>query len=108
MLLDIHFGALDVRPTSTEQAIAAAGVGAALLGFLVGSRSLAAIGVLGLAGAGYSVYREAQTFTAPELMNGFFQTGGALSATRGPANAAVLAGVLERRPRRLHNLRRAR
>lgn len=107
MLLDIHFGALDLRPTETEQAIAAAGAGAALLGLLVGSRGTAVIGVLALAGVGYSVYREAQVFTAPELMNGYFQTSGALSATRGPANAAALAGVLERRPGRPRRLRKA-
>lgn len=107
MLLDIHFGDRELRPTETEQTIAAVGAGAALLGLLVGSRRFAAAGVLAIAGVGYSVYREAKTFEAPELMNGFYQTGGALSATRGPANAAILAGVLERRPLRPHRLRRA-
>jgi hypothetical protein len=98
MMLDIHFGSLELRPTGTEQAIAAAGAGAALLGLLGGGRALATLGVLALAGVGYRVYREGQTFVSPELMNGYFKTGGALSATRGPANAAILAGVLERRP----------
>jgi hypothetical protein len=108
VLLDIHFGSLELRPTGTEQAIAAAGAGAALLGLLGGSRALATMGVLAIAGVGYRVYREGLTFTAPELMNGYFQTGGALSATRGPANAAILAGVLDRRQERPHRLRRAR
>ena len=107
MLLDIHFGDRELRPTETEQAIAAFGAGAAILGILMGSRGFAAVGLVTLAGAGYSVYREGKAFQAPELMNGYFQTNGALSATRGPANAAILAGVLERRPLRPHRLRRA-
>lgn len=106
MLLDIHFGDRQLRPTDTEQAIAVFGAGAALLGLVAGSRRFTALGLVALAGVGYSVYREAETFKAPELMNGYFQTAGALSATRGPVNAAILAGVAERRPGRL--LRRAR
>lgn len=96
MLLDVKIGDLELRPTETEQAVAAVGAGVLVLGMLGGGRALAAIGALALAGVGWSVYSEAQTYQAPELMNGYFQTGGRLSATRGPAEAAVLAGLTRR------------
>ncbi len=98
-LLDIKFGDLELRPSDTEQRIGLAGGAAILVGLFTGSRALTAIGALAVAGVGYAVYEEAQTFRDPALMNGTFQTGGALSATRGPEQATLLAGLLERRGR---------
>jgi hypothetical protein len=88
--LRIQVGDLALAPSETEQEWGAIGLGVAVLGFLSGSSSLKAIGILAIAGAALSVYEEAQTFTDPELMNGFFQTGGALSATRGTDDANAL------------------
>lgn len=92
-LLDIKFGDLELRPSETEQKIGLAGAAAIVAGLFTGSRSLTVLGALAVAGVGYAVYEEAQTFRDPALMNGAFQTGGALSATRGPAQAALLAGI---------------
>jgi uncharacterized membrane protein YebE (DUF533 family) len=93
--LDIKIGDLELRPTDNEQYCAAAGAAAVLLGLASRSRALTAVGALAIAGVAYAVYEEAQTFRDPALMNGAFKTGGQLSATRGPAEAAVLAEVLE-------------
>lgn len=94
-LLDIKFGDLELRPSETEQRIGLAGAGALVVGLLTGSRTLTALGALAVAGVGYAVYEEAHTFRDPALMNGNFQTGGALSATRGPEQATLLAELLE-------------
>lgn len=86
----LRVGELLLTPSEREQNLALLGAGALLLGVFTGSKALAAGGAGLIAGVGVAVYEEAQTFAAPELMNGFFQTGGALSATRGPADAAAL------------------
>jgi hypothetical protein len=88
--LKIQMGDLYLAPTEGEQTWAAIGAGVAALGFLADSSSLKAIGLLAIAGVGLAVYEEAQTFSDPELMNGFFQTDGSLSATRGADDAAAL------------------
>ncbi len=98
-LLDIKFGDLELRPSDTEQRIGLAGAVALVAGVVTGSRKLTVLGALAIAGVGYAVYEEAHTFTAPELMNGAFQTGGALSATRGPEQATVLADLNRRKGR---------
>jgi hypothetical protein len=86
----IQFGDLQLAPTETEETIAAVAGGAVVVGQLVGSSMLKAIGLLALAGVCYAVYEEAQTFADPDTMNGYFQTGGALSATNGANDAAAL------------------
>lgn len=88
--LTITFGDLQLVPSETEQAIAAAAGGAFVFGQLVGSSTLKAIGLLALAGVCYAVYEEAQTFGNPDLMNGYFQTDGQYSATNGADDAAAL------------------
>jgi hypothetical protein len=89
-VVKLRIGELMLSPTESEQSFALLGVGAFLLGWLGGSKVVMAAGALAIAGVGVAVYEEAQTFTDPELMNGFFRTGGAFSATRGPDEAAEL------------------
>jgi len=89
--MDVRIGTLLLRPTEVEEKWAALGAGALALGLVFGSRKVATAGLLALAGVGFAMYEEAQTFTSPELMNGYFQTGGELSATRGAGEAAALA-----------------
>lgn len=89
--MDVRIGTLLLRPTETESRWAALGAGAVALGLVFGSRKVAAAGLLAIAGVGFAMYEEAQTFTSPELMNSYFQTGGALSAVRGKGEAALLA-----------------
>jgi hypothetical protein len=94
MPVKIQFGDLFLAPTETEQGWAAVGAGVAAVGFLVGSASLKTIGLLAVAGVAWSVYEEAQTFTDPDTMNGFFQTDGEYSATTGgKADARALRGM---------------
>lgn len=88
--LKLRIGDLMLSPSEAEQSWAAIGAGALLLGVLAGSKTVAAAGALAIAGVGLAVYEEAATFTDPDLMNGYFRTGGALSATRGSADAAAL------------------
>lgn len=88
--LKLRIGDLMLSPSEAEQSWAAIGATALLLGLLGGSKAVAAAGALAIAGVGLAVYEEAQTFTDPDLMNSYFQTGGALSATRGPGDAAAL------------------
>lgn len=92
--MDVRFGDLLLRPTPVETKWAGLGAGALALGLVLGSRKLATLGVLALAGVGVAMYEEAQTFVDPELMNGFFKTGGRLSATRGATEATVLAELV--------------
>lgn len=86
----IRVGELLLAPSENEQNFALMGAGALVLGLLTGSKTLAVAGAGFVAGVGLAVYEEARTFTAPELMNGYFHTGGALSATRGADDAAAL------------------
>ena len=88
--LRLQFGNVLIAPSESEQQWAAVGAGVAALGWLTGSTILKLAGVLTVAGAGLSVFEEAQTFSDPDLMNGYFQTGGQLSATRGADDAAAL------------------
>ncbi len=81
-----------LSPSEAEQSWAAIGAGALLLGLLGGSKTVAAAGALAIAGVGLAVYEEAQTFTDPDLMNSYFRTGGAFSATRGRDDVARLRG----------------
>lgn len=91
-LVKLRIGDLMLSPTESEQSFALVGVGALLLGWLGGSKALAAAGALAIGGVGLAVYEEAQTFTDPDLMNSYFRTGGALSAVRGAGDAARLRG----------------
>lgn len=93
MLLDLHIGDRVIRPSENEQALAAAGAGALGLGLVLKIGYLKLVGLAALAAAAYSVYEEAQLFTAPETMNAHFLTDGRLSAMNGPTQAAQLAGV---------------
>jgi hypothetical protein len=86
----LQFGNVLIAPSESEQQWAAVGAGVAALGWLVDSTALKLAGVLTIAGVGLSVFEEAQTFADPDLMNGFFQTDGQLSATRGDDQAAAL------------------
>jgi hypothetical protein len=88
--LKIQLGDVFLTPTDGEQSMAAFGAGAFVLGWLSGSRALATAGALAIAGVGLAVYEEAQTFSDPDLMNGFFKTDGELSATRGAEDASLL------------------
>jgi hypothetical protein len=93
MALNIQIGKVSIRPTETEQTWLAAGAGGLALGWLLRSRTIAAVGALAIAGVALAIYEEAETFVAPETMNGYFKTGGKLSAVRGPADALILAGL---------------
>ncbi len=88
----VRVGDLMLAPSEDEQSFALIGAGALLLGMLGGSKALAAAGALAIAGVGLAVYEEAATFTDPDLMNSYFRTGGALSATRGRDDVARLRG----------------
>jgi hypothetical protein len=84
--LDIRIGDRLIRPSENEQALAAAGAGALVLGVLMDSSWLKLGGALALGGTVYAVWEESQLFVQPETMNSYFQTGGATSAL-GPAPA---------------------
>lgn len=88
--IKIRVGELMLSPSENEQNFALMGAGVLLLGLCTGSKVMAVAGAGFVAGVGLAVYEEARTFTDPELMNGYFRTGGALSATRGAEEAEVL------------------
>lgn len=90
----VRIGDLDLAPTEGEKSFALLGAGACLLGLLAGSKAVVAAGALAIAGVGLAVYEEARTFSDPDLMNGYFRTGGAFSATRGGGDAAALRRLL--------------
>ena len=77
-----------VDPTT----IAAAGLTGALL--LKGNLRYAGLAVA--AWGGWKAYENQRLMNRPDLMNGYFQTGGMLSATRGEAQSAALTVAKER------------
>ena len=57
--------------------------------FLLPRQYRPAAGALAAYGA-WKTYEERRLMTRPDLMNGYFKTGGMLSATRGTAQAGAL------------------
>lgn len=79
-----------LTPTKKKLATYAALAGG---GYLSRSRVLTGIGIAGLIGAAIELWQEHEAEAHPELMNGFFQTGGKLSAVRGEDQARALRGL---------------
>lgn len=92
--MTFSFGKVKIVPSQTEVALLCSGIGCAAYG-LYSKRHLAtAAGVALTAGVAWRLYEKARELKDPELMNGVFRTGGALSATRSAADAQALRATL--------------
>lgn len=94
MIWAFQFGDVVVKPSNTETALFLAGTGAAFYGGWEGKPAPGIAGALVAAAVGWRMYEKAKEVQRPELMNGYFITGGRASAMRSDDEAEEISALL--------------
>lgn len=84
-----------IKPSPVEGGLLVGGLAAVVAGLWAGKSTHVLIGAATVGAVGWRCYEKAVEVTEPELMNGYFLTGGKLSATSGePAQSGALRRIL--------------